>query len=99
MLNGHDDTIQDNLIQYELHSDCHKKTFMSSLQTLLLTAIDYVVSNRPQKNGNTPQINTTKCFHEVAIWVILITKIYFGGFFVHERKKKQSKVCQTHTEA
>lgn len=61
---------------------------MSSLQTLLLTAIDYVVSNRPQKNGNTPQINTTKCFHEVAIWVILITKIYFGGFFVHERKKK-----------
>lgn len=64
-----------------------------------LTAIDYVVSNRPQKNGNTPQINTTKCFHEVAIWVILITKIYFGGFFVHERKKKQSKVCQTHTEA
>lgn len=99
MLNGHDDTIQDNLTQYELHSDCHKKTFMSSLQTLLLTAIDYVVSNRPQKNGNTPQINTTKCFHEVAIWVILITKIYFGVFFVHERKKKQSKVCQTHTEA
>lgn len=64
-----------------------------------LTAIDYVVSNRPQKNGHTPQINTTKCFHEVAIWVILITKRYFGGFFVHERKKKQSKVCQTHTEA